>query len=171
MEPLQYDPRTKHQIKDAIYEYLYAPVQKQFKKRLDALIVKNTAILSASHASFIYKGCVYSCDTGNMPRKMNRLVPLLQETMDEYLKDIKKLNDVEVPFVIGFITKVLNSSNNLHDYLRVFPPSIHYPIQQIIDSCPCRNKQLTDFDVKCIQENNQTSIDLMKERMVINLLI
>lgn len=171
METLQHDPTTKKQIKDMLYDFLYAPIQKQFKVRLDTIIIKNTVLLGASHSSFMYKGVLYSIDNSRPPRKMNRLLPQLQPVMDEYLKELTVLNETELPFVIGFINHVLNSSNDLHDYLRVFPSAVHRPIEAIINSCPCRTKKLTDFDVECIQKKNQASIDLMKSRMVMNLII
>lgn len=170
-ESLQHDPRTKSQIKDILYAFLYAPVQKKFKTRLDTLITRNTSLTGASHNSFIYKDNLYSCDAGKLPRKLTRLVSQLHPQMDEYLKDQKTLNDIEISYVVGFITTVLNASNDLQDYLRVFPESVHRPIEQLIASCPCRNKKLTEFDVSCMQKKHQTTIDLIKQRMVLNLLI
>lgn len=170
-ENLQHDPRTKQVLKDTLYQYLYGPVQKQFKLRLDAIITKNSIMIGATHNSFIYKNMVYSCDGGVPPRKMNRLIQVLHQPMDEYIKDLNQLNNTELPYVLGFLTHVLNSSNDLHDYLRVFPQAIHQPIQEYINSCPCRTKHLTDFDVDCIQQKNHSSIELIKKRMVTNLLI
>ena len=170
-EQLQHDPRTKSQIKDLLYAFLYTPVQQQFKQRLDTLITRNTVILGATHKSFIYKGTVYSCDSERMPRRMNRLSIQLIPDMDDYLADLKQLNDHELPFVLGFINQVLNASNDLHDYLRMLPQSVHQPIEQLIATCPCRAKHLTDEDVNAIQTKNQQSIALMKQRMVNNLLI
>ena len=170
-EGVQHDPRTKKQIKDLLYAFLYEPVEKQFKQRLDALIARNTVILGASHQSFTYKGNLYSNDPAALPRKLNRLAPQLAPDMDAYLADLKQLNDREIPYVIGFINQVLNSSNDLHDYLRVLPSSLHQPIQRLIVSCPCRTKRLTDSEVQEMQAKNQQSIDLIKQRMVTNLLI
>ena len=170
-EVLQHDPRTKSQIKDKLYAFLYEPVQRQFKTRLDSLIKRNTVILGASHQSFIYKGNLYTCDITPPPRKLNRLVPQLVPDMDAYLADLKQLNDKEVPYVMGFINQVLNSSNDLHDYLRLLPSSVHQPIQKLIDSCPYRTKKLTDEQVQELQTRNKQSIDLVKQRMVTNLLI
>ena len=31
MEPLQHDPRTKQQVKEALYQFLYGPVQKRYQ--------------------------------------------------------------------------------------------------------------------------------------------
>lgn len=171
METLQHDPRTKQQIKDMLYSFLYEPVQRQFKCRLDTLITRNTVISGASHRSFTYKGQLYSNDPSPPPRKLNRLVPQLAFDMDNYLHDLKVLNEREVPYVLGFINQVLNSSNDLHDYLRILPSSLHPPIQALIDSCPCRTKRLTDEQVHEMQSKNQQSINLVKQRMVTNLLI
>ena len=171
VEDLQHDPRTKQQIKDMLYAFLYDPVQRQFKTRLDTLINRNILISGASHKSFTYKGCFYTNDLTPPPRKMNRLVPQLHADMDAYLTEVKLLNDKEVPYVLGFINQVLNSSNNLHDYLRLLPSSVHQPIQKLIDSCPYRTKKLTDEQVQELQARNKQSIDLVKARMVTNLLI
>lgn len=170
-EQLQHDPRTKQQIKDVLYEHLYAPIQKQFKKRLDALIVKNAVLGGYTHKSFMYKNVLYNCDTDALPRKMNRLVLPLQNPMNEYLKEVKQLNEKELPYVLGYINQVLNSSNDLHDYLRLLPQSVHHPMQELISTCPCRAKKLSDETVALLQDKNKTTIQLMKARMVTNLLI
>lgn len=170
MEPLQYDPRTKQQIKDELYNYLYTPVEEQFKRRLLTLINRNTLLGGFSHNSFHYKGEFYNAEQSTHTYKWNRLLPALKPEMDSYLKDLKALNEEEIPYVIGFINQVLNASNDLNDYLRLLPQSVHLPIKKIIDECPCRHKQLSAEKVLEIQKQNQVSIDLMKQRQVINLL-
>lgn len=170
MEQPHHDPRTKRMIKDVLYELLYTPIQKQFKQRLDQLIVKNAVLGGYSHKSFMYKNVLYNCDTNAMPRKMNRLVIQLQPAMNEYLKELKQLNEDEL-HVLGYITQVLNSSNELHDYLRLLPPSVHPAIQGLINTCSCRGKRLPDETVALLQEKNLGAVQLMKNRMVTNLLI
>ena len=171
MEQLQHDPRTKQLIKDTLYEYLYRPVENQFKSRLEVLIVRNTLLGGYSHKSFNYKGVHYSCDSGSPLRKWNRLLPQLKPTMDEYLFELKQLNEKELPFVIGFINQVLNASNDLQDYLHIFPESIHQPLEKLIATCPCQAKQLSDEKIVELREKNQAPINMMKARMVTNLLI
>lgn len=171
MDPVQHDPRTKQQIKNALYDYLYAPVQKQFKSRLDTLAVRNTLVGGYAHKSFIYKGTVYNCDLSALPRKMNRLMPQFIPLMDDYLQDLKALNDQELPFVLGFINQVLNSSEGMSDYLRLFPEAVHHPLVQLIESCPCKKVYLTEEKILQMRTKNQSSIQLMKQRMVANLLI
>lgn len=169
-EHLQHDPRTKQQIKDLLYTSLYDPVQKQFKARLDGIISKNSSLITSSHGSFIYKGEFYTNDPNKPPMKMNRLVAQLRPQMDEYLKDLKQLNDYELPYVLGFINQVLNSSNSLQDYIRILPESMHQPLKQLIDTCPCRQHVLTEAKIKELHDKNQESINMIKQRMVRNLI-
>ena len=170
-EQLQHDPRTKQQIKQVLYELLYTPIQKQFEKRLEQITVKNAVLGGYDHKSFMYKSVLYNCDNNELPRKMNRLVTQLQPAMNEYLKELKQLNEKEMPYVLGYINQVLNSSNELHDYLRLLPPSVHHAIQGLINTCTCRGKKLPDETVALLQEKNLGSVQLMKNRMVTNLLI
>lgn len=171
MEQLQHDPRTKQLIKDTLYEFLYRPIENQFKNRLEVLIVRNTLLGGYSHKSFNYKGVLYNCDNGFPPRKSNRLIPQLKPAMDEYLFDLKQLNEKELPFVIGFINQVLNASNDLQDYLHIFPESTHRPLEKLIASCPCQAKRLSNEKILELKEKNQEPINMMKQRMVTNLLI
>lgn len=171
MEQLQYDPRTKQLIKDTLYDFLYTPVVNQFQRRLDVLIVKNTLLGGYSHKSFNYKGVLYSCDSGSPPRKWNRLLSQLKPQMDEYLQDLNQLNEHELPFVIGFINQVLNASSDIQDYLKLFPESLHQPLNSLIASCPCGRKQLTTDKVAELLSKNSEPINMMKARMVKNLLI
>ena len=171
MENLQHDPRTKQQIKEMLYAYLYQPVEKEFKNRIEILITRNALINRDSHRSFVYKGEFYSCDTQRPPRKANRLAAQLKPEMDKYLNDLKNLNSYEVPRILGFLNQVLNSSNGLSDYLRVLPESLHQPLQAMIATCPCRACVLSEEAVKQLVENNEESITLLKQRLTTNLLI
>lgn len=170
-EPLQHDPRTKQQIKDAIYGFLYEPILSQFQTRLDGIIVKNCVLLGNSEKSFIYKGVTYSTSNTQLPLKMNRLQKQLFMDMEDYLKEIRQLNNYELPYVLGFIGQVLNSSNHPNDYLRILPSAIHRPVEKLIQTCPCRANKLTQEDVEALQNNNKVPINLIKQRMVNNLLI
>lgn len=170
MEQLLYDPRTKQQIKEALYGFLYDPVHKQLRLRLDTLIIRNTLLGGHRHKSFSYKGIDYSCDNTPIPRKRNQLLSQLQPDMNAYLKDVKELNEKELPYVLGFINQVLNSSNDLKDYLRLLPDSVHHPVEKLIYTCPCKAKSLSDEAVEQLKEKNQISINLIKQRQVLNLI-
>lgn len=170
METLQYDPRTKQWIKDRLYEFLYSPVEKQFKERLNSIILRNSILGGFSHQSFMYKNEFYSCDSKRPPLKKNRLLPALKDAMEEYLSDLKQLNESEIPYVVGFITQVLNASNNIADYKEIFPESVHPPLERIFRTYPCKSEALDDIAVKELVIKNQSAIHLMKRRQALNLI-
>jgi hypothetical protein len=171
MEKLEHDPRTKQQIKDALYAFLYEPVTRQFKTRLDTLITRNAVMGGFTHKHFTYKGVLYNAENTMPPLKRNRLVPQLRVTMDEYLADLTRLNENELPFVLGFINQVLNASTDLADYLRVLPEAVHNPLKNLLATCPCRSTTLSEDKVESIRLKNQDTIALIKQRLVANLLI
>ena len=171
MEPLQHDPRTKQQVKNALYQFLYGPVQKRYLQQLHQILQQNTLLIKGSHASFIYKNVFYSNESTPPPRKMNRLHPSLVTVMEDYLKDMGVLNQQEMPYVIGFITQVLNASNAFEDYLKVFPSVLHPPLEKLIASYPCHNRKLTDKEVEKLQSLNSKQIDMIKQRLITNLII
>lgn len=167
----QHDPRTKQQIKDLLFLYLYTPVKQQFKNRIDDLIMRNALICGYSHKSFSYKGEFYSCDILPLLSRKNKLVPQLRPEMDKYLKDLEELNNNEIPYVLGFINQVLNSSDSFADYLQIFPSIIHYPLQKMIATNPCTVHQLDQNKIDQLKEKNEKPIRLINRRMSLNLLI
>jgi hypothetical protein len=170
-ERIKHDPRTKQQIKDALYERLYSPIEHRFQQRLREIIVSNTLASRSGHMSFSYKGVYYNVDKNPPPRIANRLHPSMQAEMDTYLKELNELNQKEIPYVVGYINRVLNSSNHLCDYYRLLPDSLHPPLAKLIGTCPCQGNGLTEEQVAAIQKANNESLELLKQRMVINLLI
>jgi hypothetical protein len=172
MEALEHNPRTKQQIKDMLFDLLYAPAQNRFKKRLRDIIVRNCNLTNASHTSVIYRGNVYMTDNATMP--LPRKIPLLDDSlkpdMDDYIAETAYLNSHEVPFVLGYINQVLNVSEDLPDYLDLLPDPLHKPIMELIATCPCHNKTLTDDKKAQLKQANTIPISLMKQRLVLNLI-
>lgn len=171
MSTLHHDPTTKQQIKDALYDLLYTPIQTKFQKQLDQLIIRNTILGKYTHKSFTYRGMFYSCDPTPAPRKTNQLVPELQDEMNAYLVELDTLNKTELPYVLGYINQVLNSSDNLPDYLKLLPESVHSAIHPLISSCPSHTNKLPDTEVQDIRTKNQKGFNLMLQRMTLNLLV
>lgn len=170
-DPIQHDPRTKSQIKEAIYQQLYDPMSNIMSDRLKSIVIRNTAAGKFSHTSFRYKGEIYKWGSEPVPFRSNPLLPQFVGEMESYLKDLKEINEKEIPYVLGYINQVLNSSNSLHDYLRLLPDSVHHPIKHMVDSCPCKELNLTEEAVQSLQNKNQDAILMMKHRMALNLII
>lgn len=172
-DELTYDPRTKQLIKDKIYQHLYEPTKRQFQQRLKAIVVKNSLIHQNGQPCFRFNGQIYSDPASKppFPLPINDLHTSLESLMEEYLEDQEKLNKEELPYVLNYITQVLNSSEHLPDYFKLFPSSVHPVIQELIDSCVCRAEEITMDKAEAIKQKNTIPIELMKQRMVLNLLI
>lgn len=171
MDTLQHDSLTKQQVKDALYEFLYTPSGNRLQERLNTLIIRNMQLAGYTHKSFYYKGVCYSCDDAPPPKRWNKLLPQLKEQMEDYLRDMEQINRYELPFVIGYINQALNASNNFGDYLRLFPDCLHPPLQKLIATCPCSTAALSDDKVEKIIDKNRVPINMIKQRMLTNLII
>jgi hypothetical protein len=169
---MAYDPKTKKRILDGLIEHLYNPVERDFTNRLNKLIIDNSLIYGNNQRAFAYKGENYAIDKDiPLPRPLNRLDRSLYPIMDQYLKEKEELVTTELPYVVGFITQVLNASDNFPDYFKLLPESIHSVLRKLATECPCRNSQLTEKKIDEIQRKNVLPVELMKQRMVCNLLL
>jgi hypothetical protein len=170
-EQLRHDPYTKTQVKELLYRFIYSPLDIHFQQRIESLIQRNCAIQTAQHRSFIYKNEIYNCDAAPLPLKLTRLAAALRPEMDTYLEDKAMVNLHEMPYVMGFITQILNASNNIRDYLDVLPDALHPPLMQLIATCPCRQGVLGHTDILNLKTRNTKANKMIKERLVKNLLI
>lgn len=170
---LQHDPRTKQQIKDLLYETLYAPVLRSFKDRLRDLIYRNVQLTGSTHPSFIFRGEIFRDEDAKqpLPRRVAPLHASLRSEMETYISENSYINTHELPYVIGYINQVLNASDDLPDYLRLFPTSVHQPIVKMIASCACRTTKLDQSEVEDLRAKNAVPIQLMKQRLALNLLL
>ena len=170
-DELVYDPRAKEMIKTRLYSFLYGPVREKLQQRLKQIITKNSMIHHNDQPFVQYKGQVFAYDhSAMMPRKINRLDKQLRPLMDDYLKDKDQLDREELPYVLNYINQVLNASNSLQDYLRLLPDSVHKPLQELLEQCGCRYAKLAPEQVQELQQKNQAAIQLMKQRMILNLI-
>ena len=164
------DPGVKYRIKTAIINFLYTPAFNSLQEKLEHLIVKNTLIGKYPQKAFTYKGRYYG--SGDPPKslRMNRLVPELVDEMDEYLAESGELTEKELPYVEGYITKVLNYSNSIEIYKRLLPDYLHAIIDNTAQFIPCLDS-ISDAEIESIKQNHTYPLELMAKRMALNLLM
>lgn len=158
-------PQVKQLIKDTLYEFLFEPANKSLQKQLESVVYRNCVMSHYTHKSVAYKGFVYNFDTEAPPRRWNRLIPELRPTMDKILFETEELSRYEVPFIMGYITQVLNSSEHLSDYLALLPDCVHPAFKKILHILPSPSLEPAK------KVFNQKAVDLIKQRMVTNLLL
>lgn len=169
---LSYDPSTKKKVLTALLDHLYEPSFKSLNKRLHDIIYKNSSIKQNAQQAFTYKGNYYQIDEMKpLPRPLNQLDKSLYPEMQKYLVELDSIQVYEHPYVNNYLTQILNTSDNFPDYYRLLPESLHSVLDTLREQCPCRRRSLSDKRITEIQRKNVLPVELMKKRMVHNLLL
>ena len=165
------DPGFKYRIKSALIDFIYTPAFNNLQEKLEHLIVKNTLIGKYSQKSFTYKGLYYG--SGDVPKSLraNRLVPELVNEMNEYLAESKELKEKELPYVEGYINKVLNYSNSINVYKRLLPDYLHATIDHTASQVTHCQDNISDAEVEAIKEKHAYPLALIAKRMALNILM
>lgn len=167
-----YNPRIKEQIRSTLYDYLYAPVDRKLRTRIKEIVIANSQALASSQTGFSYRNEWYTLEPDKpLPRRKDRLVPQLREQMEAYLAEKAELTDHEMPYVMGFIVATLNASDDMRDYLLVFPSPLHPPLKKLGDTGLTSETRLSPDAIAQLQDRNAVSIELVKSRLVTNLLL
>lgn len=169
---MDHDPKIKQQLKDLLYHYLYDPVLIKFKQRQVQLIETNCTLINNPDLHFTYRGEIYQVNERVcLPRRLNRLDPRLYGEIDAYIAERDQLYKHEMPLVMGYVTQVLNMSDNYYDYLKAFPESVHRPFHQYVKVSGVPPKGVQDAVIDELIAKNAELIGLMKQRMLLNLLL
>lgn len=169
---LSYDPRMKREIRDHLYQYLYSAVERKFNARLKEIVIQNSRLKQSSADAFVYNNETFTAEPNTVRiRNVPLLDPRLHSVMDDFLAEREELNAREMPFVLGFINETLNASDDLQDYMRIFPENLHPPLKEIVNKCLCRQARLSEERVKEIQERNARPMELMRQRLVYNIIM
>lgn len=163
--------RVKFQIKKELRDALYGPIEARFDQRLLQLIGKNTELGKYVHRSFTYKEKSYIWDEPPLPIPMNRLVPALKGEMDSYLVERKETMDIEAAYTVGYITKVLNYSNSVEDYKRLLPECLHKRLNYIDIGGLWLPATISMEDAEAFKNQHSSTLDLIAQRMALNLLL
>jgi len=172
---LEYDATAKSRIKQELYEFLYGPTNAAFAARLDKIVEANNATKSRAWAFFRFRGVTYfhsqAPRNAHLSREIVTLDPALHSDMESYIEDLSKVNDRELPYVMGYINAVLNRTDHLPDFYDLFPDAFHGVLDKVIQKCPCRTRLLPDEKIQSLLSDYKESITLMKQRLVKNMII
>lgn len=160
----------KQAIQTSLLNYLYEPVRQRHDKQIEALTLKNCTLRRAGVRAFRYKGDLFrSVEAPIGPIMAPRLHEDLEWEMAQMLEEQREIREVEEPMVKGYITLVLNKSDSIDDYLALLPDAVHRYITEL--NLPYRSPRLLlDSEVQAIIEKHARCIQLIKERMVSNLI-
>lgn len=140
--------------------------------RLKKIIARNSDLHKTNNGCFWYRGQIFKTDPKLVPpRKIDPLHDSLKPEMDQYLTDLDHLEEYELPHVHNFLNQMLNATASFQDYYAILPESMHQPLISLANTDPCVVHHLDSETIQSIQEKNTHPIELLKQRMVKNLLL
>lgn len=176
MSDMVYGPETKAHIKDSIYAALYEQVDEKFSNQMDALIIENSGLNQNQQRLMKYRGefkyhSQYDKNSRVPASKINSLHPSLEPRYLALMKEKDRINNDELPFVLGYVNQVLNVSNGFEDYYKLFPALLHPILDKLKQDCPCRNAELPQELIDSMLSQSQKSIAMLEQRAMTNLLM
>lgn len=163
------DPRLRQAIKLTIMQVLYGPYNERRHYMLADLVERNQRLQGNTYLFFTYKAERYSNGMirGLTPR--NPLHPELHQEMQAWLDEETIRKEREDPMVNSYLSTVLASSDSFHDWMRLLPDAVKPAIQKLKEygDLPPR---LSEEQVQQILTTNAACLDLMRQRMTMNLI-
>lgn len=161
---------AKYNLKNALLLKLYTPSNKAFTKACEEIVLQNNVLKGVHASSFLYRGSTYPVSQKLGPKSPYALHPSLEEKFVTVLYPFDEIQKFEVPMVAGFIIHVLNSSDCWEDYLKVFPETLHPLIEEWRFHFKWKIPTLTEAAIADILDKHSKGLQLLRARLVWNLL-
>ena len=161
---------AKYNLKNALLQKLYVPSNKEFLKACEEILLQNNTLKGVYSSSFTYRGTNYPNLHKTGPRSYYTLHPCLEEKFVKILHPYDEIQQFERPLVAGFIIHVLNSSDCWEDYLKVFPETLHPLIEEWRFHFKWKIPTLTEVAIADILDKHSKGLQLLRARLVWNLL-
>lgn len=166
------NPKTKYIIKEYLSDYLYKKAKNNIAEQIEQIAKDNAALHNMPSASFFYNGFVFPEETSGIFSHRAQLVldkglvPRMKEVMKE-----KKVIEEEQCYTNNFIMVVLNASDTIADYFALMPESLHTVLTKITSKFAVeQSSALTQEKIQNILQEHSYSVDLIKKRMLLNLI-
>lgn len=157
-------------LNKSLMDFLYSKVLTYLSKQFLDIAERNREALEAPMLGFNYKGEDYLVTVSRRKWKPVDLHETLRPEMDALLKMKEELS-VEMDYVRSYISRVLNSSKNIADYFVLLPTSIHEGLKSCLAVMPSSKSELTPDEIADVMKHNQKGYDLVKTRLLKNMLI
>jgi len=160
---------NKFLINYKILKTLYTHEENKLNTTLDRMFENQNTLLKHSHDGFIYRGSSYR-KPGITTNPSTKLHLKLHTVMDTYLLD-KELLEQEKEKVRGYIIHILNLSDDAKDYYHFFPESTYEIIKETVDRQSNTMLSLSSETINRTLKQYSEITDLMRQRMLYNLIL
>lgn len=164
---------NKVELRIDILDFLYSSSIAAHNKLLNNILDRNKTLMNTESNSILFNGTTYSLSNHENTRGMKptRLHSDLQEEMLKLIKEINYINEYEYPYIQGFITSVLNESDSIVDYKRIFPEEFDIPIDTYAVFNGIKDSTLTDEEVEKIKIKNKNALNVLKQKKARELIV
>ena len=166
-------PRAKTNLQTAMMQFIFDPFMKYWNRRVDKIIEKHVLLCSSTQYGFSYKGEDF---TGSNKRLLHppiqRLDRSLYSDMDALLREREVIILYEQPLVNSVLCALMNLSNNPWDYFQILPKELHPAWEHFKTNMPTSyESEVTDSIISAFQTKHEAVFDVVRIRMVTNLIL
>ncbi len=166
-------PRAKTNLQTAMMQFIFDPFMKYWNRKVDKIIEKHVLLCSSTQYGFSYKGEDF---TGSNKRLLHppiqRLDRSLYSDMDALLREREVIILYEQPLVNSVLCALMNLSNNPWDYFQILPKELHPAWEHFKTNMPTGyESEITDSSISAFQTKHEAAFDVVRIRMVTNLIL
>lgn len=166
-------PRAKTNLQTTMMSFIFDPFMKYWNRKVDKIIEKHVLLCSSTQYGFSYKGEDF---TGSNKRLLHppiqRLDRSLYSDMDALLREREVIILYEQPLVNSVLCALMNLSNNPWDYFQILPKELHPAWEHFKTNMPTSyESEVTDSIISAFQTKHEAAFDVVRIRMVTNLIL
>lgn len=164
--------QVKLYITSLILQHLYGKSEQMFRDILKGIHEEQQALVKVPFTLFMFRGKKHAWkilwDINDPPE----LHLSLHERMQKYVNDHAQVFDFERPCVEGVLKAMFTHTEFLDDYYELLPESLHKCFEgytEMFDSIG--NKRLFGPQMDEFKERNERYLQLIRNRMMMNILL
>lgn len=166
-------PKAKTNLQTAMMFFIFDPFMQYWNRRVDKIIEKHVLLCSSTQYGFSYKGEDFTGSSTQLLRPpVQRLHKSLAIEMDDLLRERETVTLYEEPLVKSVLCALMNLSNNPWDYFQLLPKELHPAWEHFKTKIPTGyESEITDSVISAFQTKHEAAFDVIRVRMVTNLIL
>lgn len=167
--------QLKYQLLQIMVQFVYEHVEKRLYDQLKSIIDRNDIAHNMQRLVFTYAGRRWTQHRfQGVPQKVPYLDEMLHPEMDEYLAEVKLIEEVEKPMVTAYIRAILNSDPDPIRAMMNIPTALQAPIREAMKEAEeglGRKAQLNFEQVELLVGAYPAATAAIRKRMMHNVLL
>lgn len=166
-------PKAKTNLQTIMMQFIFNPFFQYWNRKVDKIIEKHVLLCASTQYGFSYKGEDFIGSSKQLLRPpIQRLHRSLYSDMDALLRERDAISLYEQPLINSTLCALMNLSNNPWDYFQLLPKELHPAWEQFKANMPTGyESEITDSIISAFQTKHEAAFDVVRIRMVTNLIL